>query len=98
MFAHPVAVPADIDDVTVVHQAIDQRGRHDFVAEDRAPLLKPFVGGQHGRGVFIARIDELEEQHGAVATHGQIPDLVDDEQGRVAQHASLASRPSHRVA
>ena len=40
VFAHPVAVAADVDDVAVVQEAVDERGRHDLVAEGGAPLLE----------------------------------------------------------
>ena len=67
MLTHPVAVTADIDHVAMMHQAVDQRGGHDLIAQDTAPLLEALVGGQDRGGVFVARVDELEEQHGAVA-------------------------------
>ncbi len=53
MLAQAVAVAPDGDQVTVVHEAIDERCRHDFIAEDLAPLFKAFVGRQHGRAVRI---------------------------------------------
>jgi hypothetical protein len=45
--AHPVAVAANVDDVTVVHEPVNQGRRHDLVAEDLAPLLKALVRGEH---------------------------------------------------
>jgi hypothetical protein len=39
-----------------VDEAIDEGTGHDLVAEDLAPLLKAFVGGQHGRGVLVATL------------------------------------------
>lgn len=47
MVTYPVAVAADVDDVTVVNEVLDQRGGHDLVAEDLAPFLKALVGGEH---------------------------------------------------
>jgi hypothetical protein len=41
---HTVAVAADRDEMTVVHEAIDERRGYDLVAEDRAPLFKNLVG------------------------------------------------------
>ena len=38
MGAHPVAVAADVDDVAVVQQPIDQRRGHHLVAEHLPPL------------------------------------------------------------
>ncbi len=38
MGPHPVAVAANVDDVAVVQQAVDQGRCHDLVPEHRAPL------------------------------------------------------------
>ena len=94
MFAHPVTVATDVDHMAVVHQSINQRGRHHVIAKDRAPFLEALVEGQHGGGVFIARIDQLEDQYGAVAADRQITDRIDDQQGRMTQHA----QPSGQLA
>jgi len=34
-----IAIAADVDEVTVMDEAIDERRRHDLVAEDLAPSL-----------------------------------------------------------
>jgi hypothetical protein len=54
VLAHAVAVAANRDEMAVVHESIDQRGRHDVIAEDLTPLFKAFVCGQHGRCVLVA--------------------------------------------
>lgn len=43
MLAKPIAVPANVCDVAVMDEPVDQRGRHDILAEDLAPVFKPFV-------------------------------------------------------
>jgi hypothetical protein len=40
---HPVAVAADVDDVAVVDEPVDQRGCHHIVAEDLAPRAEGLV-------------------------------------------------------
>ena len=60
MSPHPVAVAADVDDVAVVQQTVDERRRHDLVADHAAPLLEPLVRGQHCRTPLVARVDPLE--------------------------------------
>jgi hypothetical protein len=87
----PIAVAADVDDVAVMDQAIDQRGGHHLVAKDLALLGKALVRREHGAGVFVAARHELEEEHRARARDGQIADLVDDQERRKAQrlHAVL---------
>ena len=59
---HPVAVAADVDDVTVVQEPVDERCSHDFVAQDLAPLLKALIGREYGGRVLVASIDQLKEQ------------------------------------
>lgn len=82
VLAEPEAVAPDVDDVTLVDQAINQRGGHDLVPEDLAPLLKRLADGQHGRRVFIAAAPELEEQLGAGARDREIADFIDDREVR----------------
>ena len=53
--------------MTVMHEAIDERGGHDLVAEDRAPFLEAFVRRQDRRSGFVATTEELEEEHCAGA-------------------------------
>ena len=82
---HPVTVAADVDDVAVMKEPVDERGGHDFVAEDVAPLLEALVRRQYGRDAFVAPVDELEEEHGAGLSDGQIADLVDNEERGIGQ-------------
>ncbi len=77
---HPVAVPADVDDVAVMDEPVDEGCGHDFIAEDVAPFRKTLVGGEHGTCPLIPLGHELEEEHRAGAADGQIADLVDDEE------------------
>ena len=63
VLAHAVAVAADVDDVAVVKQAVDERGCHDFIAEDLAPFLEALVAGEHGGSMLVAAAHELEEVH-----------------------------------
>ena len=65
MLAHAVAAAADVDDMAVVQQAIDERSGHNLVAQDLAPLLEAFVGREHSGCALIAPVDELEEEHRA---------------------------------
>ena len=58
-----VAVAADVDDVTVMHQAIDERGGHHFIAKDFAPRFEAFVAGQDGGGVFVGPGEQLIYEH-----------------------------------
>jgi site-specific DNA recombinase len=61
----------DGDEVALMDDAIDERRRHDVVAEDLAPLFKAFVGRQHRRRVLVAARHELKGEHGAGPTVGR---------------------------
>jgi hypothetical protein len=56
VFAHAIAVAADIDQVTVMQDPVDHGSRHDLISEDLAPFLEAFVGGKFGRGMFVAPV------------------------------------------
>ena len=43
---HPVAVAADVNDVAVMDEAIDECSGHDVVAKDFAPLFEAFIGSE----------------------------------------------------
>ena len=69
---HAIAVAADRHEVAVVDEAIDERGGHDVIAKDVAPLLEALVGRQHRRRVLVAPRHELKEEHRAGAADGEI--------------------------
>ena len=68
------------DDVAMVQQPVDERRRHDLVAEHGAPFLEALVRGQHRRRPLVPGVDQLEEEHGAVLGDRKVADLVDHEQ------------------
>lgn len=86
VLAHAEAVAADVDQMAVMQHPVDERGRHDFVAQDGAPVLEALVGGQDRRGVLVGPVHELEEQDRAGVTDRQIADLVDHERRWVGEH------------
>ena len=96
VLAEPIARPLDLDDDGVVEEAVEQRRGDDGIAEDVAPFGEAAVGGEDHRALFVAGIDELEEQIAAAGDDRQVADLVDDEQREAAEEAdaSRASVPS----
>jgi hypothetical protein len=44
---HAIAVAADIDQVAVMQNPIDERGSHDVITEDFAPFLEGLVRREH---------------------------------------------------
>ena len=95
--SHAVAVAADVDDVAAVEQPVEQRGGHDLVAEDLSPLLEALVGGEHGRSVLVAPVDELEEQDGAAPGDGEVADLIDDQERGVGEGLEPVVEPTGRL-
>jgi len=97
MVAHAVAVAPDVDDVAVVEETVDERAGHEVVAEDLAPLVERLVRSENGRGGLVAAGHELEEEHGAVATDGQVADLVDDEERGMGECLEPVTEPAPRL-
>jgi hypothetical protein len=49
-----------VDDVTVMGEAIEQRGRHLGIPEDGRPFAEVEVRGHEDRRAFIEATDEVE--------------------------------------
>ena len=81
MFPQPVGVAFDLDHDGMVQQAVQQRGGHDDVTEDGAPVPEAAIRGEDGGALLVAGIDQLEEQVGAAGLDRQVADFIDDEQG-----------------
>ena len=93
LFAEPIAVSADGDDVAVVEQSIEDGGRDDGIAKDRAPFSHGPVGGHEHGAALIAAADELEEQMRGVGLERQIAELVDNQQFRLGVVGQLFLEP-----
>ena len=73
-----------------MQQAVEDRGRDDRVAEDRAPFAVALVGRQDDAAPFVTRADQLKEDRRAEIIQWQISHLVDDEHLR----CEIDSKPS----
>lgn len=80
MFTQPVVGPFDLNDDSVMQQAVEQHGGHDRVAEQLSPLGEAAIGGEDRGACFVSGVDQLEKQVRAAAVDGDISDFVDDEQ------------------
>ena len=60
-------VVAGLDDVAVVGEPIEQRGRHLGIAEHARPFAEGKVGGDDDRGALVEPADEVEEELAARA-------------------------------
>ena len=54
------AVVAGLDDIAMVREAIEERGRHFGVCEDARPFTEGQVGSDDDRGTLIEAADEVE--------------------------------------
>ena len=68
----------------MVKQSVEQGRRDDGIAENVAPFGKAAVRGEDHCALFVAGVDELEEQIAAARRDREVSDLVDDQQGEAA--------------
>jgi hypothetical protein len=58
----------DVEDHGLVHEAVQDGGGDDRVAEDLTPFRQPSIGGDDGRvAPLIAGVDHVEEGSGSTA-------------------------------
>ena len=69
----------------MMQEAVEQRGGDDGIAEDVSPLGEAAVRGEDHGALFVASIDELEEEIAAAGNDRELADLVDNEQGEAAE-------------
>ena len=62
MAAQAVAGALDLDNDSVMQELVDQCGRDDWIADDFAPFREPAVRSEDHGALFVASVDELEEQ------------------------------------
>jgi len=78
-FLGAVGVALDLDDLGMMHEAIDDGDDAGGVGEHRVPFGKDAVGG-HDRGLgFVAPVHDLEQQVGVAVGIGEVADLVDEQ-------------------
>ena len=92
MLAEAITGALDLDDDGMVEQAVQQGGGDDGVAEDLAPFGEAAIGGEDHRSLFVAGVDELEEQVSPARDDGQVADLVDDQQCSAAEVAKALAQ------
>src|SRR5262249_18418116 len=97
VLTEPIAVAPDVDDVTVMHEAVDERRGHDLVAENLAPLLEALVRRQDRRGRFVAAAEELKEEHRPRPRDRQVADFVDHHQTREDKGAEAMCQPARAL-
>ncbi len=94
---HAVAVPPDVDDVTVMHETVDQGARHDIIPKDLAPVLEARVAREDGGGALVAAAHELQEEHGAGPRAREVAELVHDEERGKDEGLEPLAEPAGRL-
>jgi hypothetical protein len=74
-----------LQDDGMMQEAVEQRGGDDGIAKDVSPLGGAAVRGEDHGAVFVASVDELEEEIAAAGNDREVADLVDNEQSEAAE-------------
>ena len=64
----------------MVDNPVNDRHRHVVVVEELAPAGEVLVGGQDDGPVFVQAVDQLEQVVPGLPGHGQVAQLIDDQQ------------------
>lgn len=89
--ADAVALSGELEQASVVHDPVDDRGSELVVREDRAPFAGLDVRGGHDAPPLVTARDDLVEQTGPVDVERHVAELVQDDQ------VGPAEVPEHRV-
>ena len=74
VLAQSVAGTLDLDDDGMVEQSVEQRRGDRGITKDLAPLGEAAIGGEDHGAIFVAGVDQLEEEIGTARRDGQIAD------------------------
>jgi len=92
-FEAPTVV-ASFDDVAMVGQAVEQRGRHLGIAEHAGPFTEREIGGDDDGGALVKPADEMEQQLAAGLGERQVAEFVEDDEVHPGQMLSDTTLPS----
>ena len=63
--SEPEAVVSCFEDVAVMREAVEKRGRHLGVTEDGRPFAEAEIGGDDDAGALVELAEEMEQQSAA---------------------------------
>ena len=86
------------DNVGVVDQAIDHGRSNHVIAKDAPPFFKRLTNGQDDGAMFVPPTDELEEEIGPPGIHGQIAELIEDQEVQSAEDSQAGAERMITVA
>src|SRR5438552_19106501 len=88
------AVIAGLDDVAVVGQAVEQRGRHLGVAEHTGPFAEGEIGGDEDGRALVEPADEMEQKLAAGLRERKVAELIEDDEVQPGQMLGDTTLPS----
>jgi hypothetical protein len=88
------AVVAGLDDVTVMGQPVEQRGRHLGIAEHARPFSECKISGDDDGGALIEPADEVEQKLAARLGEGKIAQLVENDEVHAGQMLGEPALPA----
>ena len=88
------AVVSGLDDIAVVGQSIEQRGRHLGVAEHTRPFTEGEIGSDDDGGALVETADEVEQELAAGLSKGQIAEFIENDEVHAGQVISEPTLPS----
>src|SRR5665213_3884630 len=97
MAFEPIAGAFEAEDVGMMHDPVDHRGRDGLVAEYLTPPPEREVAREDQRRVFVAGGDELEEQVRGVLIEWDVAHLVADQDAVATQSGQLRGELAVRV-
>src|SRR4030081_3583431 len=88
------AVVTGLDDVAVVGQAVEQRGRHLGIAKHTGPLSECEIGGDDDGRAFVEAADEVEQELAAGLSEWKVAKFVKDDEVHPGQMLGDTALPS----
>ena len=88
------AVVAGLDDVTVMGQAIEQRGGHFGIAEHAGPFTEREISGDDDGRALVKPADEVEQQLAAGLSERQVAEFVEDNEVHPGQMLGNTTLPA----
>ena len=73
------ALVAGFDDVAVMRETVEQRGRHFWIAEDARPFAEREVRRDDDGSAFVEPADEMEQQLPAGLGKWQVAEFVEND-------------------
>ena len=88
--ASPAATLLDVDDMSPMHEAVNDGGGKGRVAQHLAPLFHREVAGDDGGLSLVPGFDEVEEETGILRLGREVSKVIEDEQVEACQASDEA--------